>query len=76
MSRDFIRRIVYRSFFVLFQEEELQLVYTSDDQTFRIEKILAREKRRDGRVWVLIRWEGYGKDFDTWQLASTVEDIV
>ena len=44
-----------------FYEEDLQKVQASDDDLFRIEKVLRRKKDR-----VLVRWQGWPPKYDSW----------
>ena len=51
-----------------FYEEELQRVKRAD--IFRIEKRTKNKKKE-----YLVRWSGYGPDFDSWIQSSDVEPI-
>lgn len=48
-----------------FYEQELQRVRVDSNTTYRIDKILAT-RGRGTRKQVLIRWTGYGPQFDSW----------
>jgi len=58
----------------LFYAEELTPVSISKDTTYKIDKILHKRVRRGIREY-FVRWKGYGRDFDSWIPASSVEDI-
>lgn len=49
----------------IFYENELQKVTTSNDDVYRIEKIIERKGKK-----VLVRWKGYGPEFDTYIRAA------
>lgn len=53
-----------------FYREELQPV--KEPQTWRIEKIIRRRKR-SGTVQYLVRWLGYGSQFDSWIDKKDIE---
>jgi len=57
-----------------FYAEELTPVRMSKAFTYKIDKILDKRVRR-GFWEYLVRWKGYGKDFDSWILASRIKDI-
>jgi len=57
-----------------FFNEELTPVRISKRTTFKIDKILATRVRRGIREH-LVRWRGYGPDFDSWINASSVKNI-
>ena len=48
----------------VFYAEELQKVHKWDD-TYKIEKILAK-KKENGKVKVLVKWLGYDRKFNSW----------
>ena len=48
-----------------FYEHELQKVVKRKGSTYPIEKILQTRTRR-GKKEYLVRWQGYGKEFDSW----------
>ena len=57
----------------LFYEPQLVLVTgKSDDSEFRIEKIL-KERTRNGKKEVLIKWQGYPDSYNSWE---PIENIV
>ena len=47
-----------------FYAEEIQKV-DRDDDVYEVEKIV-RQKRKDGEVWYLVKWQGYSDDFNSW----------
>ena len=55
-----------------FYEEELQMVKSHD--IFRIEKVL-KKRTKNKKTEYLIRWSGYGSDFDSWIQSSDIEPI-
>jgi hypothetical protein len=54
--------------------EELTPVRESDSTVYQIDKILRKRVRR-GISEYLVRWRGYGRDFDSWVRASSVQTI-
>jgi hypothetical protein len=57
-----------------FYREELTPVRVSDATVYQIDKILRKRVRR-GISEYLVRWRGYGRDFDSWVPASSVQTI-
>ena len=55
-----------------FYEEELQRVKRPD--IFRIEKVLKKHTKNKNTEY-LVRWSGYGPDFDSWIQSTDVEPI-
>ena len=55
-----------------FYEEELQRVKRPD--IFRIEKVL-KKRTKNKNTEYLVRWSGYGPDFDSWIQSSDIEPI-
>ena len=55
-----------------FYEEELQKVKRPD--IFKIEKVL-KKCTKNKRTEYLVRWSGYGPDFDSWIQSSDIEPI-
>ena len=56
-----------------FYEEELQKVKRND--IFRIEKVLLKKRTKNKKTEYLVRWSGYGPDFDGWIQSSDIEPI-
>lgn len=56
-----------------FYEQELLRVTPPAD--YRVEKILQRRQRRGRLPEVLVRWEGYDKEFDSWEPESSLRDL-
>ena len=57
-----------------FYGPELQRASQSDDKLFKVEKILRRRGKGENRE-VLVRWLGYGPEFDQWIQVSSLESI-
>ena len=57
-----------------FYAEELTPVRITEETAYKIDKIIDKRVRRGIREY-LVRWKGYGKDFDSWIPASSVKDI-
>jgi hypothetical protein len=57
-----------------FYNEELTLVQISKRTTFKIDEILDTRVRR-GISEYLVRWKGYGTNFDDWINAGSVKNI-
>ena len=55
-----------------FYEEELQRVKRPD--IFRIEKVL-KKRTKNKNTEYLVRWSGYGPDFDSWIQSTDIEPI-
>jgi len=67
---DLNQKIIDGQFF----NEELTSVRITKRNTFQIDKILATRVRRGIRE-CLVRWKGYGPDFDSWINAASVKNI-
>ena len=49
-----------------FYADEVQKIDRDvDDDVYEVEKVLQR-KRKDGEMWYLVKWLGYGNDFNSW----------
>ena len=57
-----------------FYQEELITVRIIRRTTYKIEKILYKRVRRGIRE-VLVRWQGYSQEFDSWVPAASVKNI-
>jgi len=57
-----------------FYQEELTPVRITKHTVYKIDKILDKRVRRGSREY-LVRWQGYGKEFDSWIPASSVKNI-
>lgn len=56
-----------------FYARELQRVKPPSE--FRVEKVLRRRRRPGHGPEVLVRWQGYDQDFDTWEPEGALHDI-
>ena len=56
-----------------FQNEEIQKVNISDNTEYRIEAILD-EKQMNKQKYFLVKWENYTNDFNSWVLASEINE--
>ena len=66
--QDVLQRLIEGTFY----EEELQRVKRPD--IFQIEKVL-RKRTKNKNTEYLVRWSGYGPDFDSWIQSSDIEPI-
>jgi hypothetical protein len=57
-----------------FYNEELTPVRIKKRTNFKIDKILSTRVRRGTREYV-VRWKGYGPNFDSWINAASVKNI-
>lgn len=57
-----------------FYEAELQKVRITSDTLFRIEKILDK-KITNGQKMVLVHWQGWPRQFDSWLPAKEVVEF-
>jgi transposase InsO family protein len=67
---DLNRKLIDGQFF----NEELTPVRITKRTTFKIDKILSTRVRRGIREY-LVRWKGYGPDFDSWINSANVKNI-
>jgi len=58
-----------------FYKFELQKINKSDDEIYKIEKILKRRHLRGRQSEVLIKWKGWPTKFNSWVPKSTIEKI-
>jgi len=57
-----------------FYSEELVPVCVTKQTTYKIDKILNQRVRR-GILEYLVRWRGYGADFDSWLPATDIQSV-
>jgi hypothetical protein len=57
-----------------FYNEKLRPVRITKHTTFKFDKILSTRVRHGIREY-LVRWKGYGPDFDSWINAASVKNI-
>jgi len=57
-----------------FYSEELVPVRVTKQTTYKIDKILDKRVRR-GILEYLVRWRGYGEDFDSWVPATDIQSV-
>ena len=57
-----------------FYEPEMQISYIGDDVVYKVEKILKKHKRRN-ITEVLVKWKGWGKNFNSWIPEYDLQDI-
>lgn len=57
-----------------FYEAELTPVVKQEDDLWKIDKILARKKRK-GVNWVYVAWKNYPKECNSWIKESDIEDV-
>ena len=53
-----------------FKQFEIQAVNRDEPKVYRIEQIIKREKRNDGKTYVTIKWEGWNFHYN----STIVED--
>ena len=66
--QDLLERLIEGTFY----DKELQKVKPLD--IFRIEKVL-KKRTKNKKMEYLVRWTGYGPDFDSWIQSSDIEPI-
>ena len=66
--QDLLQRLIKGTFY----EEELQRVKRPD--IFRIEKVL-KKHTKNKKTEYLVRWSGYGPDFDSWIQSTDIKPI-
>ena len=58
-----------------FYEDEIQKIgRETDDDVYEVERVL-REKREDGEIWYLVKWLGYGNEFNSWVRKRDITDV-
>ena len=58
-----------------FYAEELQAVTTTDEDTYKIEKVIRHRKRRGHTKEFLVRWLGWPAKYDSWVNEAELKDI-
>ena len=56
-----------------FYDEEIQKI-DRDDDVYEVEKVV-RQKRKDGEIWYLVKWQGYSDDFNSWVRKRDITDV-
>ena len=67
-----VQNLLQRPIEGTFYEEELQRMKHPD--IFRIEKVL-KKRTKNKKTEYLVRWSGYGPDFDSWIQSTDIEPI-
>ena len=49
-----------------FYSQELVSVTYSPDKVYPVEKVLDKEKRKNGKVYVKVKWLGWNKSYNSW----------
>jgi hypothetical protein len=57
-----------------FYETELQRVVVDDDEVYNIEQII-KTRKRAGKTELLVKWQGWGKKYNSWIDENAMEDI-
>lgn len=57
-----------------FYQEELQKVHVDNSTIYNIEKVV-RKKRKRKKVLCLVKWQGWGEQYNTWVPESEIQDI-
>ena len=57
-----------------FYKEELQHVFKDENSEYQIEKIV-KKRKRDGKTQYLVRWLGYGPEFDSYVNEEDVRHL-
>ena len=53
-----------------FYEQDLQIVYMGDDDVFRVEKVLKRQKGQ-----VLVKWKGWPDKYNSWISSKELKKL-
>lgn len=58
-----------------FYADEIQKIGREvDDDVYEVERVI-REKRKDGEIWYLVKWLGYGDEFNSWVRKRDITDV-
>jgi ribosomal protein L21E len=57
-----------------FYERELQKVIAAEDDVYNIESII-KKRKRGGKTEVLVKWQGWGKEYNTWIDEDEMKDL-
>ena len=49
-----------------FYPQELTSVVYNPDKIYPVEKVVAKEKRKDGKTYVKVKWLGWNKSYNSW----------
>ena len=67
--KDYQGQVIEGSFY----REEIELI-TKEDDVFLVEKVIRRE-RRQGEMWVLVKWLGYPASMNSWVRHSDISRL-
>ena len=57
-----------------FYESEIQRVVVDENELYNIEQVI-KSRKRGGKTEVLVKWQGWGKEYNSWVDKNEVEDI-
>lgn len=58
-----------------YREELLTVPSPTRDTLYRVEKILKRRQVRGRQAKVLVRWEGWEKEWDSWEFEKAIQPV-